>query len=90
MMETGELSTDGYLTILEVLLLKSILVYFIIHGFEVTAHNILYVYNHIYYISRLCDSLEFPLFERDIQYVQRFLSKIFNTLQLLNSLFKFL
>ena len=75
MMETGEPSTAGYLTILEVLLLKSILVYFIVHGFEVTAH-ILSVYNYIYSISCQCDSLEFPLFERDIQYVQRFLSDI--------------
>ena len=75
MVDTGEPSSDGCLTVLETLVLKCILVYFIIHGFEVTTSNVMYVYRHICRVCDKCNSIEFPLFDRDIQCIERFLSK---------------
>ena len=60
-----------------------------IHGFEVTTSNVMDVYRHIRRVCDKCNSIEFPLCDRDIQCIERFLSKVLNALQLLNSLFNF-
>ena len=86
MLDKGELNTDGHLTTLEILLLKSIVIYFILHGFDVSAQNIFYVYKQIYSVSLQCELVEFPHFERNIEHIQRFL--LFCIIQLLNSLLK--
>ena len=88
MLDKGELNTDGHLTTLEILLLKSIVIYFILHGFDVSVQNIFYVYKQIYSVSLQCELVEFPLFERNIEHIQRFLSKLFCIIQLLNSFLK--
>lgn len=88
MLDKGELNTDGHLTTLEILLLKSIVIYFILHGFDVSVQNIFYVYKQIYSVSLQCELVEFPLFERNIEHIQRFLSKLFCIIQILNSLLK--
>ena len=72
MLDKGELNTDGHLTTLEILLLKSIVIYFILHGFDVSVQNIFYVYKQIYSVSLQCELVEFPLFERNIEH------KLFN------------
>lgn len=88
MLDKGELNTDGHLTTLEILLLKSIVIYFILHGFDVSVQNIFYVYKQIYSVSLQCELVEFPLFERNIEHIQQFLSKLFCIIQILNSLLK--
>ena len=84
--ERGELSNTGHFTTLEALLLKSIVVYFIVHGFEVSVPNFLYVYHKIHSVSLKCDSIDFPLFVRNVKCVELFLRRIFNILELLKSL----
>ena len=88
MKETGELTTDGHLTTLEILLLKSIIIYFILHDFEVSVPNVYHVYHQVRNVCHQCDSVNFPLFERSIKCIEQFLRNILSTLHLLNSLFK--
>ena len=88
MIQAGESSNDGHLTTLESLLLKSIIVYFILHGFEVSVTNTFYVYKLIYNVSRQCDSINFPLLDRNIKCIDKFLRKVFCILELLHSFFK--
>ena len=59
MVDTGEPSSDGCLTVLEILVLKCTLVYFIIHGFEVTTLNVMYVYRHIRTVCDKCNSIHY-------------------------------
>ena len=82
----GESSNDGQLTLLEVLLLKSIIVYFLIHGLDISPDNILHAYKKIYTISLQCESFEFPIFNRTRACVARFLAKLRCYLDLLKAL----
>ena len=85
--ESGEPITDGHLTKLEVLLLKTIVIYFIIHGLEISPSRVLLAYKNIYTLSQTCESVQFPLFNRNIDTIKRFLTKILSSLQLLKALF---
>ena len=87
MADTGQTTTDGNLTSFEILLLKSIVIHFILHGLELSVENIFNVYKRIFCISVGYDSVVFPIFERSRQYIQRFLAKMHSSLQLLK--FKF-
>ena len=77
----------GNLTLLEDLLLKGIIVYFIV-GLQITARNVFLVYKAIYRMCQLCDSVNFPLFECSEKCVNHFLLQIFHILELLKSLLK--
>ena len=85
--EVGETDTAGSLTLLEVLVFKAILIYFILNSLEVSVHNISFIYHKVCRVSRLSELIEFPLFDRSIQYIERFLIKLFTHLELLKSLF---
>ncbi len=86
LLEVGEPSTDGHLTTLEVVLLKTIIIYFILHGFQVSAKNVFSAYKQVFKVTQHIDLLTFPLLYRNLQCVERFLSKVFHHLQLLYSL----
>ena len=86
MSELGESSVVGQLSLLEVWLLKSIVMYCIIQGIETSPENVYHMYASCDLASK-CTSIQFPLYPRDINVVKRFLSKVFNTINLLMKLF---
>lgn len=67
----GEVIDKGRLTLLEDILLKGIIIYFIIHGLQITAASVCKVYQDIYRLCQLCDSVNFPLFERNERCIAR-------------------
>ena len=62
MKEVGENDATGPLTLLEVLVFKTILIYFILNGLEVRVHDISIAYNKVCTLSRMSELVAFPLF----------------------------
>ena len=87
MSEIGEQSVIGHLTLLEILLLKSIVIYCIIQGIESSPENVYHMYARSCDLTSECTSIQFPLYPRDINVVRRFLTKIFHSVNLLMKLF---
>ena len=86
MAQLGEPSIVGQLSLLEVLLLKSIVIYCIIQGIETSPENVYHMYSQSYNLASKCTSIQFPLYPRDINVVKRFLSKLLITITLLMKL----
>ena len=66
----GEEITSGYLTLLEDILLKFLLVYIFTNGIEISPQNLQQIYMKIYNLSKLCTTIDFPLFERTIEEIE--------------------
>lgn len=84
----GEDNNAGHLTLLENLLFKSIVIYFILNGLHISPSSVFAVYTDIYCICQLCHCVKFPLFKRSEDCVQHFLLQILYTIDLLQSLLK--
>ena len=72
----------------EDLLLKSIIVYFILHGLCITAGYVFNVYQGIFHACQLCESITFPLLERSERCVAKFLLRISIVVEFVKSVFK--
>ena len=86
--EKGEDINKGHLTMFEDLLLKSIIVYFILHGLCITAGHVFNVYQGIFHACQLCESITFPLLERSERCVAKFLLRISIVVEFVKSVFK--
>ena len=87
--EMDETQTDGSFTLLESLILKMIITHFILQGFDVSANSVLQAFKKIQCLCDTCHSVEFPLLKRSIRNIERYLSKLFSTIELLKLLVKF-
>ena len=65
--------------------LKGIIIYFILHGLQITANSVFTVYQGIFHVCERCESVNFPLFERSERCVAHFLVRISYTLELFRS-----
>ena len=83
MKEVGETSVDGYLTLLEVLLIKVIVIYYIIKGIE-TSPDVFHMYSIAYNIATDCTLVQFPLCTT---YLCRYLTNVLHSIELLLKLF---
>ena len=77
LMEKGESSVHGKLSLFEVLALKAIILFLMLHGFEITVENLSCMYNMVIHLSLLEDIILYPLSPLDIQKISYFL-KHFN------------
>lgn len=66
MEEIGEQSVLGRLSMLEILLLKCIVVYCIVHGIDCSPQNVHHIYCQSFHLACECESIEFPLHPREI------------------------
>ena len=87
MKEVGEIDATGPLTLLEVLVFKTILIYFTLNGLEFRVHDISIAYNKVCTLSRISEFVAFPLFDSSMQDIEHFLSSHFTALELLKLLF---
>ena len=60
--QMGEESVIGRLSLLEIMLLKAIVIYYLTLGVDVSPENVHGIYMHIYTLSLKCPSIEFPLY----------------------------
>lgn len=86
MQKKGESSLHGHLTLLEVMVLKALAVYFILHGLAITTDNILYAYTQVLRLAQLTDIVDFTLSNLDKEKIKKFLQKLYITMELLKSL----
>ena len=82
MSQLGEPSIVGQLSLLEVLLLKSI----DIQGIETSPETVYHMCSQSYNLASKCTSLQFPLYPHDIKIVKQFLSKLLITITILMKL----
>ena len=76
LVSTGEELTQGYLTLLEDILLKCMLVYFIINDIELSPNKLQQYYSTVYSLTKLCKAIDFPLLERSTKDIEDFLKKV--------------
>ena len=65
MKEKGESNVHGPLSLFEVLVLKTIILYLMLHGFDVTIERISTMYEMIVELGKLDDLIDFPLSKLD-------------------------
>lgn len=88
MKEAGEINVDGYLTLLEVLLIKVIITSCIIKGIEASEDNVFHMFTIVCGIANECTSVQFPLFARHKGLIKQHLTKVFHSIELLLKLFQ--
>ena len=76
MKKVGETSRQGHLTLLEVMVLKALIVYFIVHGFTITTDNLLCCYEHVVRVAQLTEVVDFPLSTLVKQRIEIFLQQL--------------
>ena len=86
MQKRGESSLHGHLTLLEVMVLKALAVYFILHGLAITTDNILYAYTQVIRLAQLTDIVDFTLSNLDKEKIEKFLQSQWNCLLMFLSL----
>ena len=68
------------------MVLKALAVYFILHGLAITTDNILYAYTQVLRLAQLTDIVDFTLSNLDKEKIEKFLQKLYITMELLKSL----
>lgn len=88
MAETNEKISFGNFSVLELLVLKCIIVFFILHGIDILPQNVFDSYNLIHKIATThCISIQFPMFQRKLEAIKSFLKIIQKQLELLKTLY---
>ena len=67
MQKRGTSYKHGHLTLLEVMALKALVVYFILHRLAITTDNILYAYMQVLRVEQLTDIVDFTLDKEKIE-----------------------
>ena len=67
MQKRGTSYKHGHLTLLEVMALKALVVYFILHRLAITTDNILYAYMQVLRVEQLTDTVDFTLDKEKIE-----------------------
>ena len=83
----GESSVHGRLTLYEVLVLKTIIIYLMLHGMSVTAENIVRMYKKVVALVLLNDTIEFGLSDIEEEQIHYFLRHLNISLELLRNVF---
>ena len=83
--DIGESVKVGPLTLLEILVFKTITKHFILNGIELSQTHMTFAYQRICELAR-SDEIEYPLFDRKSSEIKKFWSKLLNSLELFKSL----
>ena len=87
LLEMGEETVIGRLSVFEILLLKAIVIHFLTVGIDVSPENVHCTYMLIYTLSLKCPSIEFPLYPRELAGIRRFMSILTQTFELFAQFF---
>ena len=85
----GEQGRTGKLTALELLLIKTIVIYCILQGFETSLESVYDLYMKSYHLAQSCDTVEFPVYSSDIQIIRFVFYKVFQQMDLVLKLFNY-
>ena len=86
MEDIDECTKIGSLTVLEVLVFKTIIKNFTVNAIEVKQQNISLAYKRVCEIARKSDSIDYHLFDRSKAEMDHFLSKVQHSLELSKTL----
>ena len=85
----NEAQNDGNFSLLEALVLKIIITFFILQGLEVSTDNVFQAFMMVQCLCNCCSSVEFPLLKRNIKKIEKYLSRLLLATELLKQLVKF-